>query len=155
MLDKPIFSLHDDHLDIFLIEKMKTYRFFQYVFLYSAMGCAATMAACPVLSTTAVRPLPEPFPMDMEKHSFLIYIVVFLYQSYAVMLIGISLGCFDGLVLFFNSIASAQLRILREKIMEATNFESLDLENVQIQDLDTIVNNSLKDCVIQHVAIEG
>ncbi|KAF2881802.1 hypothetical protein ILUMI_24358 [Ignelater luminosus] len=154
ILNKPILSIHDDHLDIFLIKKLKMCRFFQHLFLYSAVGTGVLIVIIPLLNMRPEKSLPVPFPMNMEQQSSLVHISVWLFQGVAVILTTTSIGCFDGLLFFFIAVAAAELRILREKIAKTINLQSLDSQNMQIQDFDNRINNLLKDCVKQHIAIE-
>lgn len=154
MLDKPSLSEHDDHLDVFLIKKIKMCRLFMHVLLYSAIGCGTLIIIIPILKMNSEKSVPIPFFMDMDQQSFLVYVSVWLFEGFAVMLTTMSIGCFDGVLFFFIAIAAAELRILREKVVEATNLQTLNSENMQTQNFDNAVNNLLKDCVKQHIAIE-
>lgn len=153
-LHKPILSLHEDHLYIFLMKKMKMCRTFQYVYLCSCAGTGIMIIIGPLFNAKSEMPLPIPFPVDMKEQSLLVYILVWLFQSYVTMLLCMCLGCIDGLIFFFNSIASAQLRILREKITETTSSQSFESERTEGQNANYEINKLLKYCVIQHLAIE-
>lgn len=154
MLNEPILSLHDDRLYIFLREKMKIYSLFQNMYLYATIGTGMLIITCPLLNAKSARPVPIPLPIDMQKHSILVYVLVWMYETCSIMLICISHVCLDGLMFFFNNVASAELKILREKIMETTNFRVFDSASMQVRNSDDQINNLLKHCVIQHIAIE-
>lgn len=69
---------------------------------------------------------------------------------------GVNICSFDGLILFFLAIASTELKILREKMVEAADgFSLVDCSDVQVQqESDKTVNRLLKKCIIQQIAIE-
>ncbi|KAF2881291.1 hypothetical protein ILUMI_24891 [Ignelater luminosus] len=154
MLDEPTLSVHDDHLFIYLTDKLKMCTLWRYVYFYCTVTTGVLINTLKMLNMKSPRSLPVPFPIDMEKQPFLVFVSVWLFEAITMILGCASIACFDALLFSFIAIAAAELRILREKIMEATDFQKFDSRTMQILDFDDIVNNRLKNCIKQHVAIE-
>ncbi|KAF2899184.1 hypothetical protein ILUMI_06987 [Ignelater luminosus] len=154
-LNHPVLSLHDDHLYLFLEKKMKIIRFFQNGFLLSGLGTGILILISPVFSTTSKRPIPIPFFVEIEEREYMVYSLAWLFEICAIMLTCLSVCCFDGVTFFFVAIASTELEILSEKIMEAVNVFSVESKNEKVEyKFDKKVNDLLEKCVIQHIAIE-
>lgn len=152
MLNHPVLSFHKGHLYEFLNKKAKIVRFFQCMFILSAVGTGMLITAGPIFSK---RPVPIPFFVDMEGQGFLLYGLAWVLESCSTMITCVSISTFDGLIFFFIAIAGAELRLLREKIIDSVYVSSIDSINVQDQyKFDKRINNLLKKCVLQHTAIE-
>lgn len=155
MLNAPVLSLHEDHLYKFLEKKAEMVRFFQNGFLVCGIGTGMLILLGPIFNTTSMRPIPMPFFVNVEEKGFLVYGLAWLYEISLVLLACVSICSFDGLIFFFIGIAGAELKILREKIIEAAKVVSLDSRNIQDEyQSDKKINRLLKKCVIQHIAIE-
>ncbi|KAF2885570.1 hypothetical protein ILUMI_20603 [Ignelater luminosus] len=94
-------------------------RFLQKGYSLAAGGSAILIVASPIFNSTSKKPILLPFFVDVEKRGFLVYGLAWLIESGSVLLTGLIIGGLDGLIFFFIAIAGAELRILREKIIEA------------------------------------
>ncbi|KAB0804557.1 hypothetical protein PPYR_01527 [Photinus pyralis] len=155
-LHSPHFSYHKDEVDHHLKRIIDFAIAVVKLFLCSCVTTVFCMITTPLFASKGTRLTPLPFPLDFEKHSFLTYISVYLYQC-----LGLASACcssigFDNLSTSMMGLCSAYFAILTETIISTTNeFQKKANENHirSYEKFDEQVYSDLSQCVEHHLAV--
>nr|XP_022900458.1 putative odorant receptor 85d [Onthophagus taurus] len=114
-LKQPMFNIHTENQDKFIVRAIKMTAFFATMYRTSVGLTIIFFAIFPYIEHTT--PLPGWFPINTDKYQFIIYV----YQLCALILNGYNHTSLDCINAAMISLASSQFEILKDNLQNVTN----------------------------------
>ncbi|KAF2892958.1 hypothetical protein ILUMI_13218 [Ignelater luminosus] len=158
-LHSPHFTYYEEEYDVYLARIIRFARVLVKLFLCSGVTTVILILIAPLLNTVRERQTPLPFPLDLKKQPFYIYIAVYVFQCFALFSAAWTSIGFDNLSTSMMGLSASYSKILRETIVKITDLQVL-LRNNELRNIlllygvsDCRINKMFCKCVEHHLAI--